>query len=291
MMAFDEGNPGPPPAPGARLPWLPSNAEIVRPHNADVSLLILRAVLSRGAHRPGGHTYREVAALLWENSPIVTGPFFGRFQEWVPAQIQRNMKERASSVIGHYSVFESEAVPHLSPLQRLASQLHNKITAIAEAENTRREAARLAAESRQAANAHHEGALGLVSAGYGAILLRRRRPVTARQTAARAMINHHSSAGLTTTTHATRRALCVVRTPPEPPGGCGLLSPCGRRSRRGVLGSGWGRLAARGAGGQRRRRRRGDFGLNTSIFSPKLPNFWCVQVVSCKRAVWLPRRG
>ena len=59
-------------------------------------------------------------------------------------------------------------MPHLSPLQRLASQLHNEITAIAEAENTRREAARLAAESRQAANAHHEGALGLVSAGYGA---------------------------------------------------------------------------------------------------------------------------
>ena len=168
MMAFDEGNRAPPPAPVARLPRLPSNAEIVRPHNADVALLILRAVLSRGAHRPGGHTYREVAALLWENSPIVTGPFFGRFQEWVPAQIQRNMKERASSVIGHYSVFESEAVPHLSPLQRLASQLHNEITAIAEAENTRREAARLAAESRQAANAHHEGALGLVSAGYGA---------------------------------------------------------------------------------------------------------------------------
>jgi hypothetical protein len=109
--------------------------------------------------------------------------------------------------------------------------------------------------------------LGLVSAGYGAILLRRRRPVTARQTAARAMINHHSSAGLTTTTHATRCALCVVRTPPEPPGGCGLLSPCGRRSRRGVLGSGWGRLAARRAGGQRRRRRRGDFGLNSGIFS------------------------
>ena len=121
MMAFDEGNPAPPPVPVARLPRLPSNAEIVRPHNADVALLILRAVLSRGAHRPGGHTYREVAALLWENSPIVTGPFFGRFQEWVPAQIQRNMKERASSVIGHYSVFESEAVPHLSPLQQLAS--------------------------------------------------------------------------------------------------------------------------------------------------------------------------
>ena len=127
--------------------------------------------------------------------------------------------------------------------------------------------ARLAAESRQAANAHHEGALGLVSAGYGAILLRRRRPVTARQTAARAMINHHSSAGLTTTTHATRCALCVVRTLPEPPGGCGLISPCGRRSRRGVLGSSWGRLAARRAGGQRRRRRRGDFGLNSGIFS------------------------
>ncbi len=59
-------------------------------------------------------------------------------------------------------------MPHLTPLQRLASQLHNEITAITEAENTRREAARLAAESRQAANAQHEGTLGLVSAGYGA---------------------------------------------------------------------------------------------------------------------------
>jgi hypothetical protein len=48
MMALDEGNPAPPPAPVARLPRLPSNAEIVRPRNADVSLLILRAVLSRG---------------------------------------------------------------------------------------------------------------------------------------------------------------------------------------------------------------------------------------------------
>jgi len=50
----------------------------------------------------------------------------------------------------------------------LTSQLHNEITAIAEAENTRHEAARLAAELRQAANAQHEGALGLVSAEYGA---------------------------------------------------------------------------------------------------------------------------
>ena len=48
MMALDEGNPAPPPAPVARLPRLPSNAEIVRPRNADVSLLILRAVLSSG---------------------------------------------------------------------------------------------------------------------------------------------------------------------------------------------------------------------------------------------------
>ena len=78
------------------------------------------------------------------------------------------MKERASSIIGHYSVFEPDAVPHLTPLQRLASQLHNKITVIAEADNTRCEAAHLAAESRQAANAQHEGAFGLVSAGYGA---------------------------------------------------------------------------------------------------------------------------
>jgi len=78
------------------------------------------------------------------------------------------MKERASSIIGHYSVFEPDAVPHLTPMQRLASQVHNEITAIAEAENTRHEAARLAAESRQAANAQHEGTLGLVSAGHGA---------------------------------------------------------------------------------------------------------------------------
>ena len=63
MMAFDEGNPVPPPALVARLPRLPSNAEIVCSRNADVSLLILRAVLSRGAHCPGGNTYREVAAL------------------------------------------------------------------------------------------------------------------------------------------------------------------------------------------------------------------------------------
>ena len=76
MMAFDEGNPAPPPAPVACLQRLPSNAKIVRPHNAGVALLILRAVLSRGAHRPGGNTYREVAALLWENSPVVTGSLF-----------------------------------------------------------------------------------------------------------------------------------------------------------------------------------------------------------------------
>ena len=65
-------------------------------------------------------------------------------------------------------MFEPDAVPHLTLLQRLASQLHNEITAIAEAENTRREAARLAAESRQAANAQHKGALGLVSARHRA---------------------------------------------------------------------------------------------------------------------------
>ena len=39
---------------------------------------------------------------------------------------------------------------------------------ISEAEDARRETARLAAESRQAANAQHEGALGLVSVEYGA---------------------------------------------------------------------------------------------------------------------------
>jgi len=78
------------------------------------------------------------------------------------------MKERASFIIRHYSVFEPDAVPHLTPLQQLASQLHNEITDIAEAENTHREAARLAAESRQAANVQHEGALGLVSTGCGA---------------------------------------------------------------------------------------------------------------------------
>ena len=37
MMASDKGNPSPPPAPDARLPKLPSNAEIDRPRNADVS--------------------------------------------------------------------------------------------------------------------------------------------------------------------------------------------------------------------------------------------------------------
>jgi len=71
MMASNEGNPAPPPAPAARLPKLPSNAKIVRPRNADVCLLILRAVLSQGAHRPGGTTYRDVTALLWENSPVI----------------------------------------------------------------------------------------------------------------------------------------------------------------------------------------------------------------------------
>ena len=111
---------------------MPSNAEIIRPCNTDVCLLLLRAVLGQGAHRLGGATYGKVAALLWENSPVVTGPFFGRFQEWAPTQIQRNMKERASSIIGHYSLFEPDAVPHLTQLQRLASQLHNVITAIAE---------------------------------------------------------------------------------------------------------------------------------------------------------------
>jgi hypothetical protein len=75
MMAFDEGNPAPPPAPVARLPLprLPSNAEIVRPRNADMSLLILRAVLSRGAHRPGGNTYREVTALCGRTRLCVAG--------------------------------------------------------------------------------------------------------------------------------------------------------------------------------------------------------------------------
>jgi len=72
------------------------------------------------------------------------------------------MKERASTIIGHYSAFGLDAVPHLTPLQRLALQLHNEITAIAKAK-----AALLAAESWQTANAQHKGALGLVSAGYG----------------------------------------------------------------------------------------------------------------------------
>jgi hypothetical protein len=81
-----EDNPTPPPAPApaaARLPKLPSNAKIVRPRNADVGLLILQAVFSRGPHRPGGTTYRGVAALLWENSPVITGPLFGRFNHTV----------------------------------------------------------------------------------------------------------------------------------------------------------------------------------------------------------------
>ena len=165
----DNPTPPPPPAPAvARLPKLPSNAEIVRPRNADVSLLILHAVFSRGPHRPGGTTYRDVAALLWENSSVITGPLFGRFQEWAPTQIQRNMKERAFTIIGHYSAFDPDEVPHPTPLQRLASQLHDEITAISEAEDACRETARLAAELRQAANAQHEGALGLVSVGYGA---------------------------------------------------------------------------------------------------------------------------
>ena len=64
----DNPTPPPPPAPAAaHLPKLPSNAEIVRPRNADVSLLILHAVFSRGPHRPGGWAARhagggEVAA-------------------------------------------------------------------------------------------------------------------------------------------------------------------------------------------------------------------------------------
>ena len=58
MMAFDKGNPAPLPAPVVRLPKLPSNAEIDHPRNADVSLLILQAVLSEGAYRPGGNIYR-----------------------------------------------------------------------------------------------------------------------------------------------------------------------------------------------------------------------------------------
>jgi len=47
MMATDEGNPAPHPSPPvARLPRLPtSNAEIIRPRNADVCLLLLWAVL------------------------------------------------------------------------------------------------------------------------------------------------------------------------------------------------------------------------------------------------------
>jgi len=112
-----------------------------------VSLLILQAVFSRGPHRPGGITYRDVdvAALLWENSPVITGPLFGRFQEWAPTQIQRNMKERASTIIGHYSAFDPDEVPHPAPLQRLASQLHDEITVISEAKEARRETARLAA--------------------------------------------------------------------------------------------------------------------------------------------------
>ena len=73
MMALDEGNLAPPPAPAVRLPKLPSNAEIVRPRNADVNLLILRAVLSRGAHRPGGNTYREVTALCGRTRLCVAG--------------------------------------------------------------------------------------------------------------------------------------------------------------------------------------------------------------------------
>ena len=73
VMAFDEGSPAPPPAPVAHLPRLPSNAEIVCPRNADVSLLILRAVLSRGAHRPGGNTYRKVAALCGRTRLCVAG--------------------------------------------------------------------------------------------------------------------------------------------------------------------------------------------------------------------------
>ena len=64
-------------------------------------------------HCPGGTTYRDIAALLWENSPVITGPLFGIFQEWAPMQVQRNMKKRASTIIGQYSSFDPEpdAVP------------------------------------------------------------------------------------------------------------------------------------------------------------------------------------
>ena len=87
--------------------------------------------------------------------------------------------------------------------------------------------------------------------------------------------------GLTTTTHATRRALCVARTRgtrlQSRLGAAGSL-PAGGGGGGGCLvaaGGGWGWLVARGAGGQRRRRRRpGEFGLNTGIFSPKLPIFF-----------------
>ena len=58
------------------------------------------------------------------------------------------------------------ATPHSTAAVGIAAP--NKITAIAEAENTHRESASLAAESWQTANAQHKGALGLVSAGYGA---------------------------------------------------------------------------------------------------------------------------
>ena len=73
ILTSDEGNPLPPPAPVARHPKLPSNAKIVRPRNADVSLLILRAVLSRGAHRPGGNTYHKVAALCGRTGLCIAG--------------------------------------------------------------------------------------------------------------------------------------------------------------------------------------------------------------------------
>jgi hypothetical protein len=168
MMASKEDNPGPPGA--QQLMKLPSNNEIVRPCNADVCLLILQAVLSQGAHHPGSTSYCNITALLWENLPVITDPLFGRFQEWSPTQVQRNMKDRAATIIGHYSAFKPDEVPHPTQLQQLALQLKNEIAAIAVIENAHREMACQAAESWQAANAQHEGALGLVSTRYGATM-------------------------------------------------------------------------------------------------------------------------
>ena len=50
-MAFDEGNPAPPPAPVARLPRLPSNAEIVRPRN---DLILVHRMTKQ---TPSGHRF------------------------------------------------------------------------------------------------------------------------------------------------------------------------------------------------------------------------------------------